>query len=85
MSGAPKEGGGDGGGGKKGGGSSGPKVVDSVSISSADRDLIRGLMDMDVSTAAAAPPPPADDVIGDEIATADGSGARAKHQEQSKK
>ena len=84
MSGAPKEGGGGGGGGGgKKGAAGGAKVVDTVSITSADRDLIRGLMDMDTPTAS--PPAPLPDDGGEEIVTADGSGARAKHQEQSKR
>ena len=42
-------------------------MVDTVSILSADRDLIRGLMDMDAAPAAAAPAPPPDGGGDDEM------------------
>ena len=62
-----------------GGSASAAKVVDTVAISSSDRDLIRGLMDMDDEPAteaarAEAPPTPAD-----------GSKAQEKHRQQTVK
>lgn len=64
-----------GGTGKGGGSTAAARVVDTVAISSSDRDLIRGLMDMDEESTTDRP----DDAVP---TPADGSQAQDKHRKQ---